>query len=190
MRQLRILCVIAIVALAVLALNIALQTPASQAQSQNRVVIQAAEPEPLPAPRSVAAAAANGAAPAVVASNVGIRTLAVAPQFNETTIPTKATTTELYVAAVDQADRVLSFVLPDTPNILAANAGKFLASPVVGTGVVGSIGDGGAASKSELDLNLNQYRMRSGVAIALDGTLYIADTGNATIRVSCKPIVE
>jgi sugar lactone lactonase YvrE len=186
-RQLRILCVIAIIALAVLALNIALQTSASQAQSQNRVVIQAAEPEPLPAPRSVAAAAANGAAPAVVASNVGIRTLAVAPQFNETTIPTDATTTELYVAAVDQADRVLSFVLPDTPNILAANAGKFLASPVVGTGVVGSIGDGGAASKSELDLNLNQYRMRSGVAIALDGTLYIADTGNATIRAVASP---
>ena len=49
-------------------------------------------------------------------------------------------------------------------------------------GTVGSIGDGGAASAAELDLSLNDFSMRSEIAIAPDGTLFIADTGNATIR--------
>ena len=47
---------------------------------------------------------------------------------------------------------------------------------------MGSIGDGGAASAAELDLSLKEFSMRSEVAVAPDGTLFIADTGNATIR--------
>jgi sugar lactone lactonase YvrE len=187
-RQLRILCVTAILGLAVLALYIALQTPSSRAQSQNRVAIDVSQSEPAPASRTVAAVAANGAAPLVVASNIGIRTLAVAPpRINQLETLPAAVRTELYFAAVDRPDRLFSFVLPGSGGIAATSAGKFLSSLVAGTGAIGSVGDGGPASKSELDLNLNDYTMRSGVAIGADGTLYIADTGNATIRVVAGP---
>jgi len=186
-RQLRILCVITIIGLAVVALNIALQTPSSRAQSQNRVAIEATESQPLTAPQALAAEAANGAAPTVVASSVGIRTLAVA-QFAEATAQTGSTATELYIAAVDQPDRVFSFLLPGTSILGATSVSRLLASPVVGTGAIGSAGDGGPASKSELDLSLSRFTMCSGGAVSVDGTLYIADTGNATIRAVAAPL--
>jgi sugar lactone lactonase YvrE len=53
---------------------------------------------------------------------------------------------------------------------------------VAGNGTAGSLGDGGAAAAAELNLKLDSMYMRSGVAIAADGTIFIADTKNATIR--------
>jgi sugar lactone lactonase YvrE len=44
------------------------------------------------------------------------------------------------------------------------------------------LGDGGAAAAAELNLKLDSMNMRSSVAIAADGTIFIADTKNATIR--------
>ena len=46
----------------------------------------------------------------------------------------------------------------------------------------GSLGDGGAASGAEFDLKLDSLAMRSGVAVASDGTIFVADTLNGTIR--------
>jgi len=53
---------------------------------------------------------------------------------------------------------------------------------VAGNGTSGSLGDGGAATAAQLSLKLDSQYMRSGVAVAADGTIFIADTKNATIR--------
>jgi hypothetical protein len=90
-------------------------------------------------------------------------------------------------STVDQPDRIFSFVVRNTPSVTSASAAKSLALPLAGTGAIGSVGDGGAASSAELDLNLNEFTMRSDIAFAPDGTLYIADTGNATIRTVAAP---
>jgi sugar lactone lactonase YvrE len=188
-RLLRIVCVLAVIAFAALALGMALKDPASRSEAQNQIEIQVS---PSPSARSTSSSAttavgpvsSTGAAAAVVASNVGIRTLAVASQPSETTITssTAASSTQLYVTAIDRPDQIFSYVLRAASNIAPASAAKFLAAPAAGVGTVGSIGDGGAANAAELDLSLTDFSMRSEVAIASDGTLFIADTGNATIR--------
>ncbi len=58
---------------------------------------------------------------------------------------------------------------------------------VAGTGTTGSLGDGGAATSAQLDLSESSLIDRSAIAIAADGTIYIADTGNATIRTIAGP---
>ncbi len=189
MRQLRILCVMAIVAVAALALGIALKSPASRAQAPSQIALQTGGGTTTAATRStVAAASATGAAPVVVTSNVGIRTLAVAPPTSEpAAVTATATSTEFYLSSLDQPDRIFSFVVRNSSSVTPATSAKLLAVPVAGTGAIGSIGDGGAAPSAELDLNQNEFTMRSGIAVASDGTLYIADTGNATIRAVASP---
>jgi hypothetical protein len=58
---------------------------------------------------------------------------------------------------------------------------------VAGIGEAGSVGDGGVATSAQLDLNFADITARSGVAVAPDGTIYIADSGNATIRLVAGP---
>ncbi|HEX4002314.1 MAG TPA: hypothetical protein VHX36_06670 [Candidatus Acidoferrales bacterium] len=55
-------------------------------------------------------------------------------------------------------------------------------SPIAGTGRVGSTGDGGAAISAAFDLAADSLSERSGIAIATDGTTFIADSQNSTIR--------
>ncbi len=174
----------AIATVAALALGIALKSPASRAQAPRQIALQVnGDTQTVTTRSTVPAASATGAAPTVVASNIGIRTLSVAPQTNELVSATaSATATVIDLSSVDQPDRIFSFVARNAPSIASASATKFVAAPVAGTGAIGSVGDGGAASSAQLDLNLNEFTMRSGVAFAPDGTLYIADTGNATIR--------
>jgi hypothetical protein len=183
-RQLRILCVMAIVAVAALALAIALKSPAAGAQAPRQIALQASgETQTVASHPAVPAASASGAAPAVVASNIGVRTLVVAPQTSESaTTTTSPPSVVLDFSTVDQPDRIFSFVARNTPSATSASAAKSFAVPLAGTGAIGSVGDGGAASSAELDLHLNEFTMRSDIAFAPDGTLYIADTGNATIR--------
>jgi sugar lactone lactonase YvrE len=188
-RLLRIVCVVAVIGFAALALGMALKDPASRSHAQNQMEIQVS---PSASARSSSSAAATatgpvsstGVAAAVVASNVGIRTLAVASQPSEATFTNSGTSsaTLLYVTAIDRPDQLFSYVVRASSIIAPASAAKFLAAPAAGVGTVGSIGDGGAASAAELDLSLKDFSMRSEVAIAPDGTLFIADTGNATIR--------
>jgi hypothetical protein len=188
-RPLRIVCVVAVMGFAALALGMALKDPASRSHAQNQVEIQVS---PSASARSTSSAVASptgpvsstGVAAVVVASNVGIRTLAAASQPSEATFTSSATTsaTQLYVTAIDRPDQVFSYVVRTALSLAPASAAKFLAAPAAGVGTVGSIGDGGAASAAELDLSLKDFSMRSEVAIAPDGTLFIADTGNATVR--------
>ncbi len=53
---------------------------------------------------------------------------------------------------------------------------------VAGVGRAGSLGDGGAAVSAQLDLAADSLVQRSGIAVAADGTIFIADTQNSTIR--------
>ena len=189
MRLLRILCVLVVIGFAALALGMTLRDPANRSHAQNQLEIQASTAAPArsssPAAASTANPVSSGGAPAtLVASNVGIRTLAVASQPSETPIAssTAALSTQLYVTAIDRPDQVFSYIVHATPNVAPANAAKLLATTAAGVGTVGSIGDGGAASAAELDLALNDFSKRSEVAVASDGTLLIADTGNATVR--------
>jgi hypothetical protein len=188
-RLLRIVCVVAVMGFAALALGMALKDPASRSHAQNQAEIQVSPSASARSTSSSAATAAvpvssTGAAAVVIASNVGIRTLAVASQPAEPTFANSAATsaTQLYVTAIDRPDQVFSYVVRAASTIAPASAAKFLAAPAAGVGTVGSIGDGGAASAAELDLLLKDFNMRSEVALAPDGTLFIADTGNATIR--------
>ncbi|MGA7856182.1 MAG: hypothetical protein WCA15_22885 [Candidatus Acidiferrales bacterium] len=181
----------AIFAVAVIALGIALKSPASRAQGPSQVALQAVGDTQQVSTRSiVAAASSSGVAPTVVASNIGVRTLAVAqPAGESSAAPASAAVSaaQLYFSAVDQPDRIFSFLVRANSVLAPASLKTFLSVPMVGTGAIGSVGDGGAASAAELDLNLTDFTMRSGVAIAPDGTLYIADTGNATIRSVAGP---
>src|SRR5271167_2278176 len=173
---------------AALALGMALRDPANRSHAQNQVEIQASTAAPaqsssLAASSATGPVSSTGAAAAVVAANVGIRTLAVVPQYSEAVAASStAAPAELYLTSVDRPDQVFSYLVRATPNAAPANSAKLLATVAAGVGKVGSIGDGGAASAAELDLSLNDFSMRSEIAIASDGTLFIADTGNATIR--------
>jgi sugar lactone lactonase YvrE len=188
-RLLRIVGVLAVIGFAALAVGMALKDPAWRSHAQNQVEVQLS---PSPSARSTSSSAAaaavpvssTGAAAVVVASNVGIRTLAVVSQPSETPFTGSAATSsaQLYVTAIDRPDQIFSYVVRTATSIAPTSAAKLLATPAAGVGTVGSIGDGGAASAAELDLSLTNFSMRSEVAIAPDGTLFIADTGNATIR--------
>ncbi|HEY6904854.1 MAG TPA: hypothetical protein VI216_11145, partial [Candidatus Acidoferrales bacterium] len=63
----------------------------------------------------------------------------------------------------------------------AANMATAMAV-VAGVGQAGSLGDGGAATSAQLDLAADSLVERSGIAVAPDGTIFIADTQNSTIR--------
>jgi hypothetical protein len=209
-RRLRVLCALAVTIFAALALNIALENPASSAHAQSQPQTQSASTPAATAATAQAAAitpaASNGIAPTIVASNIGIRTLIAVPpsaealaKFNSAPTVTMAATIaatspeQLFVTSADKPDKVFSFVAPANSNsasiaasAAAASAGKLMAA-MAGIGTVGSVGDGGAAISAQLDLNTADITVRSGVAVAADGTVYIADTGNATIRMVAGP---
>ncbi len=63
----------------------------------------------------------------------------------------------------------------------AANVATAMAV-VAGVGQAGSLGDGGAATSAQLDLAADSLVERSGIAVAPNGTIFIADTQNSTIR--------
>lgn len=203
MRRLRILCALVVAIFAALALSIALENPATNANAQSQPQPQTA-PSPsstaTPAPAAIALAASNGIAPAIVASNIGIRTLTAAPPTSEAVakLNSAASTTaaglaaspeQLFVASADKPNKIFSFFAPAS-SAAASNAGSGVAksmAAVAGVGTVGSVGDGGAAISAQLDLNTSDITVRSGVAVAPDGTVYIADTGNSTIRMVAGP---
>lgn len=104
--------------------------------------------------------------PVVIAQGIVARALALGPQGR------------LYLSAAS-SNRI--FTLKLNPSASVKSPSSSMVS-VAGTGAVGSIGDGGAAISAELDLSTDLPYERSAVALASDGTIYIADTGNSTIR--------
>lgn len=55
-------------------------------------------------------------------------------------------------------------------------------SLIAGNGVVGSLGDGGSALAAQFNVKTDSLFLRSGIAVAADGTMFIADTLNSTVR--------
>jgi hypothetical protein len=206
-RRLRILCALAVAIFAALALSLALENPATNANAQSQPqpptassVSSTVSSSATPAPAAIAPSASNGIAPTIVASNIGIRTLTAAPPTNETVAKLNsaaltsaaalaASPEQLFVASAGQPDKIFSFLVPAS-SVAAANTAASVTksmAAVAGVGTIGSVGDGGAAISAQLDLNATDITVRSGVAVAPDGTVYIADSGNATIRMIAGP---
>jgi sugar lactone lactonase YvrE len=133
-----------------------------------------------------AATASN--APIVIAQGISVRALAVggaaadsgAANGEASQLP------PIYFTAVQMPNRVMSLGAAAGSNLKANSAtsasakGGFVA--IAGDGTAGSLGDGGAGSAAQLNLKFDSPYMRSGVAVASDGTTFIADTKNSTIR--------
>lgn len=201
MRRLRIVGVLVVTIFAALALSIALENPGSSANAQSHSSSSTAAPGASSATTLPSATAApalvawNKIPPTIVASNLGVRTLSAAPQPNEALSKLAATSVaagaadQLLLTSVDKPNKLFSFSVPGASNVTvaaAASAANRLTA-IAGIGAIGSIGDGGAATAAQFDLNFEDVTMRSGVAIAPDGTTYIADSGNATIRMIAGP---
>ena len=161
---------------------------------------------------ATSATSANGATTAATASNVpiviaqGISVRALALGTAADSAAASSETSQIppiYFTAAQMPNRVLSLagasiggnnasamgagMARGASNATAAQAlrssGQAEAyATVAGNGTAGSLGDGGAAASAQLSLKLDSLYMRSGVAVAADGTIFIADTENATIR--------
>ncbi len=86
----------------------------------------------------------------------------------------------LYLTTAAAPNRV--FVLSAAHVTAATPASLSALAPVVGDGQAGSLGDGGAAVSAQLDLMADAPAARSGIAVGLDGSIFIADTRNSTVR--------
>jgi len=200
-RRLRIVGVLAVTIFAALALSIALENPGSSASAQSHSPSSTSASAAGTAVTAASASAApalvawNKIPPTIVASNLGVRTLAAAPQPNETpaNLPSAsastAATDQLLLTSIDKPNKLFSFLVPgtSTSTLAAAAIAAKVMTTVAGIGEIGSVGDGGAATGAQFDLNFNDLSVRSGVAVAPDGTIYIADSGNATIRMVAGP---
>jgi sugar lactone lactonase YvrE len=108
-----------------------------------------------------------GQAPTLIAEGVGARAIAL------------DTHALVYLTATNAPNRLYALAATGPMGSLAT-AGKL--EKVAGAGEAGSLGDGGSALDAQLSLKTDSLAMRSGIAIAPDGTIYIADTHNSTIR--------
>jgi sugar lactone lactonase YvrE len=119
-------------------------------------------------------AASGGTAqtPLVVADNIAARALAISPIESRPSI---------YFTNAASPNRIFTL----TPTTEGANGAAARGLPVTvlaGTGAAGSLGDGGTAVAAQFDLSPDSFIKRSGIAVAPDGTIYVADTQNSTIR--------
>jgi DNA-binding beta-propeller fold protein YncE len=105
----------------------------------------------------------------VVAANVTARALAVS----------SAAGGEIDLTNASAPNQIFTLGAAAGSNVPIAN---IRIAAIAGTGAAGSLGDGGAASAAQFNLSAASLFERSGIAIAGDGTIYVADTGNATIR--------
>ncbi len=176
MRRMRVVAVAAVMGAAALAYSL----PRVRAQNSSASATTANSAVPT-------AAASN--VPIVIAQGVSVRALALgaAADSAAASSETSQQLPPIYFTAVQMPNRVVS--LPASGSVranaasVAAGAGTSAnLAAIAGNGTAGSLGDGGAATSAQLSLKFDSMYMRSGVAIAPDGTIFIADTENATIR--------
>ena len=162
MRRLLVVCAVAVMLFAVFAVT-----------RNNPDVAAAGGPPQSSMPASVPSSTAgivSASKARVVASNLTVRALAMNPIDSQAPI---------YLINAGAPNQIFSLD-PDAAANTPSPSMRLAAA--AGTGVAGSLGDGGAAIAAQLDLNSGSPVERSGIAIAPDGTVFIADTGNDTIR--------
>lgn len=197
-RQFRTLGVVAVVS-ALGFVGYCLKFPGSRVRAQNQSAATSSAP--------LAAAVSSRNVPATIAATgISSRSLAVAPVSASAadSAPITSAPSVLYLNSSDRANELFSFAVAQNSSAVKAVAsvvpervptftGASIPSsvsqlPVVaGSGVSGSLGDGGQATSAEFNLNAETLSFRSGVAVAQDGTVYIADTNNSTIRSIAGP---
>src|SRR5690349_12683443 len=121
-----------------------------------------AQSEPAPLAQN-----SSGVQTIVVAQGLPVRGLAIGPR------------SRILVTLSAPGNRV--FELVESPDS-AKGAGTTSLMPVAGNGDFGSLGDGGRATAAQLNLISGSSYASSGIAVGSDGTVFIADTQNSTIR--------
>jgi len=128
-------------------------------------------------------------APVTIATNISARSLAVEPRLSSVTNAANAENSAapqpalLYLTNAGKGNKIYTLATALSSSV-TANAVPAIAklAPFAGQTFPGSLGDGGTASNAEFDLKLDSLAMRSGLAVAADGTVFVADTLNGTIR--------
>ncbi len=176
--------------------GVGLKFPVLRVRAQN-----AASVAPL------AAAVSSKNIPAtIVATAISSRSLAIAPAVTASNqnVSVASEPSMLYLNSVDHANQLFSFAVASSaaaaksfasivPEGVPTFVGPSIPSSVsqlahiAGAGPSGSSGDGGKATSAEFDLNSASLSLRSGIAVGSDGTVYIADTHNSTIRSIAGP---
>jgi sugar lactone lactonase YvrE len=110
--------------------------------------------------------------PLVVADNIAARALAISPIDYRPSI---------YFTNAASPNRIFTLTPTTEGSSGAAPRGRPV-TVLAGTGTAGSLGDGGTAVAAQFDLSPDSLIKRSGIAVAPDGTIYVADTQNSTIR--------
>ncbi len=85
-----------------------------------------------------------------------------------------------YLTLANSANRIFKFVASVPTS--SAVSGTTSVAPIAGIGTAGSLGDGGDATLAQFSLATSLLYERSGIAVGQDGTIFVADTDNATIR--------
>ena len=108
----------------------------------------------------------------IVANGILPRALAVDPRAN------------VYLTNAAAPNRI--FTLTGLADLAAHGAAGADASTrlalVAGNGAAGSLGDGASALAAQFNMKMSSLAMRSGIAVGEDGTIFVADTRNSTIR--------
>ena len=189
MRQFRLLGVAALVSAVAIA-GLGSKFVATRVHAQN----QPSSSQPV----SSAVSSKNNPA-TIVASGIATRSLAVqpiAPNASHVATSSASTQSVLFLSSSDRPNSLFSFATSpsqveiatsssaSTPEFSGASIPSALAQLelAAGTGLTGSLGDGAKATAAEFDLTQNSLSSRSGIAVAPDGSVFIADTKNSTIR--------
>jgi hypothetical protein len=210
-RRLRIVCAVTVLGLAGFAAALKLPAvaraqsktsalPSSSQSSSTKAASNAAQANTsatqanlAQAQAAVNAAQAQASAPLTIATSVSARSLGVQPQSPSATNAVSSQNSAmsdsalLFLANADKGNRIFTLAAAvnasgATNNPSAALSAASKIALFAGQAAPGSLGDGGAASGAEFDLKLDSLTMRSGIVVALDGTVFVADTLNGTIR--------